>query len=483
MTLKFSECTLSMHYRKFDDQGKASGGPMYYIERGLGPSFKWMGIFFAALAIVCSFGTGNMNQANTVAKIAEHDLGISHWITGVVLAILVGMVILGGIRRIGAVSSKLMPLMTALYTLGALFILFAHLDEIPGYLVTIVDSALSPQASFGGAALGAFHITLLWGVKRALFSNEAGQGSAPIAHAAAKTKEPVREGMVAMLGPFVDTLCICTLTGLVIISTGAWSDKQDTVIDLNTKEVKLYEMPSAEVLAEHGSPVTDKIFYEIKTKNESALKELEKTAEVVDGRCPGLLLFYNDGLVENARLITDEDTPFTGTIDQDGRPVGKEGEGQGDMLRIEGKVFQTGAVLTRWAFARGFDSVGADDSAGSVESVSDDGGAESGTSFGEIGGLLVTLSVFLFGLSTIISWSYYGDRCVEYLFGTRYLIPYRLVYVGFTCMGAILALEVVWAYGDLAMGLMTVPNLLAVIILTPVIVRLTKDYLARTREK
>ncbi|MFH2000116.1 MAG: sodium:alanine symporter family protein, partial [Planctomycetota bacterium] len=439
MTLKFAECTLSMHYRKFDEKGNASGGPMYYIERGLGSSWKWMGVLFAVLAVICSFGTGNMNQANTVAKAAERDLGIPNELTGLILAVLVGLVILGGIKRIGAVSCKLMPFMTLLYTVGGMYIILNHVGELPAIFAEIVNSAFDPKAGYGGAALGAWNITLLWGIKRALFSNEAGQGSAPIAHAAAKTKEPVREGLVAMLGPFVDTLCICTITGLVIVCTNVWDDKEATRIDLDTKEISLYLCPEGEV-------ITDQYIF----THKDDLVRLQMPMPVQEGVAAGLLFMYNDGLIDDVRLLDAQGQPYTGMLNVQDRDVVNE-SGEILSLALEGRMLQTGANLTTWAFTRGFGDAG------------------------RLGGWIVTLSVFLFGLSTIISWSYYGDRCIEYLFGVRYVPAYRMLYVFFTGLGAILALKVVWDYGDLAMGLMTVPNLIAVVLLSPVIAKLTKD--------
>ncbi len=198
MALKFAECTLSVHYRTFDDRGDAAGGPMYYIEMGLGRAWKPLAVMFAFCAVIASFGGGNMNQANTVAVSARSDFGIASWIVGLVLVVLVGAVILGGIRSIGRVTSRLAPSMALLYVSAAMIILVMNAAEVPGAFATIVSNAFNPQAGVGGSVAGAFMVTLLWGVKRGLFSNEAGQGSAPIAHAAAKTDEPVREGAVAM---------------------------------------------------------------------------------------------------------------------------------------------------------------------------------------------------------------------------------------------------------------------------------------------
>jgi len=445
MTLKYAECTLSMHYRTFDEKGNASGGPMYYIERGLGSHWKWMAVTFAFLAIVCSFGSGNMNQANSVAVSADADFNIPDYAVGIFLACVVGMVILGGIKRIGAVSCRLMPFMAVIYVAATLCILLTRVEQLPGILATIVEEAFTPSAGFGGAAAGVWNLTLLWGIKRALFSNEAGQGSAPIAHAAAKTKEPVREGVVAMVGPLIDTLTICTLTGLVILSTDVWDDKKEDQIFFDLNKISVYARPA------DATTVSDSILHD----GDLEFEDFQGTTAVEDGFASELLFAVNDGFVDNARLFLDEKA-YTGPLTIDGYSVRGADDTNLD-LDIKGQALQNSSALTSYAFRRGFEDA-----------------------FGwKHGNLVVTFAVFLFAISTIISWSYYGDRCVEYLFGVQYVTYYRMVYVGFTFLGAILALETVWAYGDLALGLMSVPNLIAVVLLSPVLVRLTKDYFSR----
>ncbi len=348
MALKYAECTLSMRFRKINPDGSASGGPMYYIEMGLGKGFKPLAVMFAVCAVISSFGSGNAVQSFTVADQFKSDFGIAPWITGLILVTLVGMVILGGIKRIGKVASKLAPFMAGLYIVAALTAIILNIDRVPGMLVLIVDSAFNPPAQIGGFAGATFLYTLVWGVKRGIFSNEAGQGSAPIAHAAAKTDEPVREGTVAMIGPFIDTLMICTMTGLVIILTDAW-----TVTD-------------AAGQALNGSPMTSYAF-------QTAL------------------------------------APILG-------PYSK---------------------------------------------------------------YLVTTAVFLFAISTAISWSYYGDRSIQYLAGEKAVKPYKYVFLLMHFLGAVFSLEIVWGFGDIALGLMAIPNLIAVILLTPKVREMTKDYFSR----
>ncbi len=446
MALKYAECTLSMNYRTFDEKGNASGGPMYYIERGLGRSWKWMAVLFAFLAIVCSFGSGNMNQANTVAISAASDFKIPDWIVGLTLAGIVALVILGGIKRIGAVSSRLMPFMTIIYVTAALVILFMHADRLPGVFANIIDQAFSPKAKLGGTALGVWHFTMMWGIRRALFSNEAGQGSAPIAHAAAKTKEPVREGVVAMVGPLVDTIIICTMTGLVIILAGVWDAKKDDRMFLEPDKIA--------VLVDPGFKVEDSYLHK---RGVEPLKVFSGTTTVTDGVAKGLLYEVNDGLIDDPVLLKDG-MPYSGPLTIEGTSV-KGAGGESLNLQISGKMLLSSSALTAWAFQEGFSPVA------------------------RWGNLIVTFAVFLFALSTIISWSYYGDRCVEYLFGVKYVMLYRTIYCCFTYIGAVTALETVWAYGDLALGCMSAPNLVAIILLSPVIARISKDYFSREQKR
>jgi AGCS family alanine or glycine:cation symporter len=371
MALKFSEATLSMKYRVINPDGSASGGPMYYIEKGLGEKWKPLAVAFAALTVISSFATGNSIQAFTVSDqlLSEFSsiLPPDNWfisnfnflgfipvqpvrvVTGLITTTLVAMVILGGIKRIGKVAAKLAPGMALLYVTGTMLVLIVNYDQIIPTFATIFREAFAPRAQLVGFAGGGFLLflnTMIWGVKRGLFSNEAGQGSAPIAHAAAKTTEPVREGVVAMVGPLIDTLVICTLTGLVIVSTGS-----------------------------------------------------------------------HEVVVEGARL--------------------------------------NGSPLTALAFKTGLSSLF------------------------PYGDKIITIAVFLFAISTAISWSYYGDRGAEYLWGHDSIRPYKYFFVFFHFVGSIVSLEIVWGFGDIALGMMAIPNLIALILLSPKIVEMTKDYFRR----
>lgn len=333
MGLKYGECLLSLRYRVIHENGTVGAGPMYYLERGLGQ--KWLGVLFALFATIASFGIGNMVQANSVAEPVLTYFHVPKIVTGLVIGGLVFAVIVGGIKRIGQVAGRLVPFMSVFYVVGALVVIFRHLDGIPAAMAQIFSDAFTGTAATGGFAGAAVGQAIRFGVARGVFSNEAGLGSAPIAHGAARTKEPVREGLVAMLGPFIDTLVICTMTALVIILTGA----------------------------------------------------------------------YKEGL--------------------------------------------TGADLTVRAFNLGMPGPG---------------------------GYIVAVGLIFFAFSTAISWSYYGDRCVDYLFGEKYVMPYRVLYCMLLPVGAYIQLELVWTISDIGNALMAWPNLVGLIFLSPVIVRSTRDY-------
>lgn len=456
MALKYTECTLALKYRTILPGGAAAGGPMYSIERGLGRSFKPLAVAFAIFAIISSFGSGNAVQSFTVADQVRQDLGVPTAVTGLVMALLVAAVILGGIRRIGRVTSKLVPFMAVLYVGASLVVLAIHAGAVPATLLTVLQSAFEPAAQIGGFAGGGFVFMLTWGVKRGLFSNESGQGSAPIAHAAAKTDEPVREGVVAMLGPFIDTLVICTMTGLVILVTGTWHAKQAQEVVLNT-QAAVTAIAAGGGVGLNGEVHPDQL--------------ARGRFRVADGRPIGFVPVRNHGTVDDARLLVTTDPllrrdarPFNGELEfrsegpgelAQARLLDAGGSAVAGVLVLQGAALQNGSPLTAWAFQEGL------------------GGLAWNRGY-----LLITVAVFLFGLSTAISWSYYGDRSVLYLLGPRWVLPYRLLFCFMHFLGAIYSLELVWAFGDTALGLMTIPNLLSILLLTGQVGRWTRAYAA-----
>lgn len=350
MATKYTSCSLGLKYRIIHKDGSASGGPMYFLSRGLG--FKWLAVMFAFFAMIASFGIGDMVQANsvvdglrfvlpeTIGEAAVFSIPVYKWVVGLVLALLVGLVIIGGIRRIAKVASRIVPFMCVVYVLGALIILGIHAEKLVEAFGMIFRYAFTPYAAGGGFMGVVVQQTIRFGVARGVFSNESGLGSAPMAHAAAKTREMAREGFVAMIGPFVDTIIICSMTALVIISTGVW----------------------------------------------------------------------NSG--------------------------------------------ETSSSLSALAFETGLPILG-------------------------LGKYIVSFGLIFFAYSTMISWSYYGDRCSEYLLGPKAIMPYRCLFTLFVVVGAVGSLQQVWLISDIMNAFMAFPNLVALLGLSGVVVAETRSYLQR----
>ncbi len=337
MATKYAEALLAVHYRERDQNGDYSGGPMYYIKNGLGPRFSILAGAFALFGSLAGFGLANTVQSNSVAQVLGDHFQI-HWsVTGLILMVTVGMVILGGIRRVAAVASAIVPIMAIAYVFMGLVVIAIYIEQVPMAFITIVDCAFSGAAAFGGFAGATVWAAIRFGVARGIFSNEAGLGSAPIAHASARTSEPVEQGLIAMLGTFIDTLFVCTITGLVILLTGVL-----------------------------GSGVS-------------------------------------------------------------------------------------GASLTASAFAAAVPG----------------------------GSLVVTLGVVFFASTTMIGWSFYGERCAVYLLGTRAVIPFRVLWVLAIPLGAGMNLGVIWLVADTLNAFMAIPNLIALLLLSPVVIRLSRDYFKR----
>ncbi|MBT00103.1 MAG: sodium:alanine symporter family protein [Oceanospirillaceae bacterium] len=335
MATKYSEAVLAVKYRETDERGDHVGGPMYYIRNGLGKKWAWMGVAFAIFGACAGFGIGNTVQSNSVADVLNTNFGIPDWVSGLIIMVLVGAVLLGGIKRIGSVAGALVPFMAISYILAGLVVLAINAAEIPHAIDLILTHAFSPAAAEGGFAGAAVWAAIRFGVARGVFSNEAGLGSAPIAHAAAQTHNPVRQGLVAMLGTFIDTLIVCSITGLVIVTSGTWTSGAE------------------------------------------------------------------------------------------------------------------GASLTSAAFA---DALPA------------------------FGNYLVAIALAIFAFTTIIGWSFYGERCVEFLFGVKAIVPYRILWILAIPAGATLSLDFVWLVADTLNAMMAIPNLVALALLSPVVFKLTREY-------
>ncbi|MCB4458091.1 alanine/glycine:cation symporter family protein [Leisingera sp. McT4-56] len=337
MATKYSEAVCAVKYRERDEEGNYVGGPMYYIKNGLGAKWAWLGVAFAVFGSIAAFGIGNGVQANGVAQVLETNFGFNTSVTGVVLMVLTGAVILGGITRIGAVAGKLVPFMAVSYIIAGLIVLVVNADAIGSAFGLVFTHAFTPSAAEGGFAGAAVWAAIRFGVARGVFSNEAGLGSAPIAHAAAETKGPVNQGLIAMLGTFIDTIIVCSITGLAIIASGAW------------------------------------------TSGES------------------------------------------------------------------------GAALTSLAFE---------------------------TSLPGFGGYLIAIALSIFAFTTILGWSYYGEKCMEFLFGVKVMLPYRILWIVAIYFGATADLGFIWLLADTLNAMMAIPNLIALALLSPIVFKVTKEFFA-----
>jgi alanine or glycine:cation symporter, AGCS family len=444
MATKYCEVTLAQEYRQVEGpdrnakkwEGTVSGGPMYYIERGLGPNWKWMAVTFAVLLGITAFLTGNAIQANTLADTVEAQWGIAPVVTGLVSATVVGLVIVGGITRIGAVTGVLAPLMAVIYVGGALIVIAMNAGQVLPTFGLIFREAFNPTAGVAGTGIGAILVTLMWGVRRGLFSNEAGQGSAPIAHAAAKTDEPVSEGVVALLEPFIDTLVICTMTGLVIIMTNVWDDKHPTQLVLGSGDVT-WVADNEDGSISRGVPAPE----EFRVQN--GLPVINVPNDPRFG--------WHDVRVDQLYVDVAQTQPFSGVIHPArGQAVGTNGQ---TYTSLYGDAVETGAPLTMLGFQKGLP--------------------------GTFGQYIVILGVLLFAISTAISWSYYGDRCANYVFGPKAILPYRAVFVVMHFVGAIASLDAIWALGDVFLAIVIFPNLIALLLLSGKVRDLTNSYFER----
>jgi len=439
MTTKFVEVTISHKYRVKDNSGHMAGGPMYYMEHGLG--MKWLAVFFAVATVVSSFGSGNMPQANNLAIGVETSFGIPAGVTGFALAILLGFVIIGGIKRIATVTSTIVPAMAIMYTVAALAVISSNLDNVVPAFVSVFSNAFSGSAATGGFLGASFAYAFNRGVNRGLFSNEAGQGSAPIAHAAARADEPVSEGMVSILEPFIDTLIICTLTGLVILSSGVWQEKFENKFQRFDTSILVG------VYTESNPAHVKELFHYLDLTNfgESSVKKYTGDLEVVEGiiQTQGITILHNRSIAEDVMVKIDKDN-YSGTLSVN------NGEIDNSSILLIGKSLLHSVPLTTEAFKRSF--------------------------IGEAGQYAVTLGLVLFAFSTAIAWSYYGDRAITYLLGDWAVMPFRVVYVFGFFLASIADTSLIWIISAITLAMMTLPNLLGMMLLRKEMKSEVKNY-------
>ncbi|WP_196137691.1 sodium:alanine symporter family protein [Aliikangiella sp. G2MR2-5] len=425
MTTKFVEVTLSHKYREQTADGTMAGGPMYFMEKKL--NMKWMAILFAVATVLSSMGSGNMPQINNIAVGLNESFGLEKWITGAVLAVVMAMVIIGGIKRIAHFAEKVVPTMAAIYLIGALSVIFANLENIGPSFVAIFEYAFSGSAAVGGFLGASFAYAMERGVNRGLFSNEAGQGSAAIAHASARGSEPASEGMVSLLEPFIDTIVICTITGLVILSSGAWTDKHQNTFDRADMTYL------SGVYTDTKSEDVKKLHQYLSGEGEADVSVYSGVIKVTDGKATGDYTLISARSVAEEVLYTLEDKPYTGELEiKDGRLATED-------IQVDGKSLVHSVKLTTQAFKRGF--------------------------LGDWGQYIVTIGLLLFAFSTAIAWSYYGDRAMIYLFGERAVLPYRIVYVGAFFLASVIDSKIIWDIALVTVALMTIPNLIGILLL------------------
>ncbi len=424
MTTKFVEVTLSHKYRMVDEKGHIVGGPMYVMERRL--NLKWLAVFFAIATVVSSLGSGNLPQANNIASGVAATFGVPEWITGGVLAILLGMVIVGGVSRIVKVAEKVVPVMAVIYLLGALSVIVTNLPQIGPSFMAIIQDAFTGSAATGGFLGASFAYAFNRGVNRGLFSNEAGQGSAPIAHAAAKADEPVSEGMVSILEPFIDTIIICTLTGLVILSSGVWTEKIDN-------RFQRFDMQFLDGSYSEQNEADRQALFSYLNFEDNDVKKFSGTLEVIAGQVTSSnhTVLHNRSIAEDVRYFDGENL-FTGTV------TIVDGDLQ-EQVTVRGKSLVHSVQLTTEAFGRGL--------------------------LGEYGRYIVSVSLILFAFTTAVAWSYYGDRAMTYLFGVSSVMPYRVVYVFGFFLAAIADTSLVWLVSAVTLALMAIPNLISILLL------------------
>ena len=445
MATKFVEVTLSHKYRVKDEDRKMAGGPMYYMDRAL--NMKWLAVFFAVAVVFSALGTGSMPQSNSMAAGLHTAFGIPPWMSGAVFTFLLGLVILGGIRRITKVTSALVPLMVFIFFVSALAAILINIDAVIPSFVAIFQDAFTHTAASGGFLGATFAYAFNNGVSRGLFSNEAGQGSSPIAYASARGDEPVSEGMVSLLEPFIDTLIVCTLTGLVILSSGVWSEKIDN--EFQAFDTQFIYGAYSDTEPEHVEAVFHHINGSASTSN--PVIPADGIFNIVDGRLAvtWITVLHNRSVAEDVYFHIDGE-PYTGAV------VIVRGTLKSDVA-VRGKSLLHSVPLTAEAFKRSF--------------------------LGDHGQYAVILCLVLFAFSTAVAWSYYGDRAITYLFGVRWILPYRLFYCATFFIAAIVDTSLVWLFSAVTLALMALPNLFGIMLLRKDMKQSVHDYWQRYKRR
>jgi AGCS family alanine or glycine:cation symporter len=431
MTTKFVEVTMAHKYRTTLSDGSISGGPMYYIEKSFNK--RWAGVLFAALMMICAIGSGNMPQINNIASVLDSTFSIPKLATGLILGIMLWMIISGGIKRIAKIASKLVPFMAVIYFGGALVVVIENYQNIIPSFHSIFSQVFSGSAAAGGFLGASFAMSLKLGVARGLYSNEAGQGSSPIAHASARTEHSVEQGMVSILEPFIDTIVVCSVTALVILSSGAWIQKYDNTFERSSMAIFAgeYNESNPNDVEELGKYILDARNF---TTNTTAVKNFSGNLPVVNGEIQqsNITIFHNNSIAEDVTFHKNNNF-FEGDLEV------VNGEIMDSSVSVKGKSLIHSAELTSKAFGSGV--------------------------LGKYGEYIVAIGLLLFAFSTAIAWSYYGDRSTAYIFGENAVPWYRIIYVVCFIAAAVIDTTVVWNIAYVVVALVTIPNLFALFIL------------------
>ena len=446
MTTKFVEVTLGHKYRTKLKDGSISGGPMYYIEQGL--NMKWVAILFAFLMMITAIGSGNMPQINNIALVMNTEFAVPKLFTGLFLGTLLWIIIIGGIKRIASVASKIIPIMGLIYFGGALIILIENYQNIIPSFNAIFAQVFTGSAAMGGFLGASFAMSLKYGVARGLYSNEAGQGSSPIAHASSKNKS-IDQGVVSILEPFIDTLVVCTVTALVILSSNVWTEKFDT--NFSKTDMIVLNGSYSDKLNEDNSFVYPDQINEL-TKYvqniDSSVEEFNGMLNVEDGKIlnNNITVIHLRSIAEDIVVRDANKNLFNGSINID------NGKAK-DAVTFEGKSLVSSAELTAKAFSNGI--------------------------LGDFGGKLVAIALLLFAFSTAITWCYYGDRSTAYIFGEKGVIWYRNFYVLCFILAAVIDTTVVWNIAYVVVALVSIPNLIAMFVLRKEMKLLSDEFITK----
>ncbi|MDA9763116.1 sodium:alanine symporter family protein [Gammaproteobacteria bacterium] len=431
MTTKFVEVTMAHKYRTTLSDGSISGGPMYYIEKSFNK--RWAGVLFAALMMICAIGSGNMPQINNIASVLDSTFSIPKLTTGLVLGVMLWMIIAGGIKRIAKIASKLVPIMAVIYFGGALVVVAENYQNIIPSFHSIFSQVFSGSAAAGGFLGASFAMSLKLGVARGLYSNEAGQGSSPIAHASAKAEHSVEQGMVSILEPFIDTIVVCSVTALVILSSGAWTQKYDNTFERSSMAIFTgsYAENNSKDVEELGKYILDARNF---TSDTTKVENFTGNLDLIDGQMQkdNVTVFHNNSIAEDVVFYQGAE-PVSGLLEI------SDGKIADSSVRVEGKSLIHSAELTSKAFGSGV--------------------------LGIYGEYIVAIGLLLFAFSTAIAWSYYGDRSTAYIFGEGAVPWYRTIYVVCFIAAAVVDTTVIWNIAYVVVALVTIPNLIALFVL------------------